>query len=127
MRIDRSTAAWTSAYDIPPSLAAKASPHRYSHEAAFASRANEAGSAINPRLCRRADSSVSSATTRAYTIGSAQACGTGPSIRVASGLRQHARARTIEPPSYAAGPELDFVGGDHHRRCLIRADPAHAT
>src|SRR2546423_15690311 len=36
---------------MPPSIVANSSPHRYSQDAAPASLANEAGSAIRPRLC----------------------------------------------------------------------------
>ena len=50
MLADSATAAWTLAYDIPPSIAANSSPQRNSHEAALASRANPSGSAISPRL-----------------------------------------------------------------------------
>src|SRR5437764_11910757 len=35
---------------MPPSIAANSSPHRNSHEAAWASRANDSGSAMRPRL-----------------------------------------------------------------------------
>src|SRR5436305_11293036 len=35
---------------MPPSMAANSSPHRNSHEAAWASRANDSGSAMRPRL-----------------------------------------------------------------------------
>ena len=44
------TAAWTLAFDMPPSTAAKSSPHGNSQAAAPASRAKASGSAINPRL-----------------------------------------------------------------------------
>ena len=50
MLADFATAASTSAYDMPPSIAANSSPQRKSQEAAFASRAKAAGSAISPRL-----------------------------------------------------------------------------
>src|SRR6476661_2967951 len=66
MFADAGTAACTSAYDIPPSIAAKSSPHRKSHDAAFAARANASGSAISSRLCRRPSSSGRSATTKTY-------------------------------------------------------------
>src|SRR6478672_6154156 len=47
---ESATAAWTLAYDIPPSIAANSSPQRNNHEAAFASRAKASGSAMSPRL-----------------------------------------------------------------------------
>src|SRR3954452_20959231 len=47
---DVGTAPWTSAYDIPPSIAANSSPQRYSQDAASDSRAKALGSAIMPRL-----------------------------------------------------------------------------
>ena len=46
---DSGTAACTSTYDIPPSIAANSFLQRYSHKAALS--ANAAGSEINPRLC----------------------------------------------------------------------------
>src|SRR3954462_7928259 len=48
---DTSTARCTSAYDMPPSIAANSSPHKYNHDAARCSRANPAGSSISPVLC----------------------------------------------------------------------------
>src|SRR5436190_15796525 len=63
MFADSATAAWTLAYDIPPSIAAKSSPHRNNHDAAFASRAKASGFAISPRLNLRSAGLWKSATT----------------------------------------------------------------
>jgi len=45
MFVDCGTAAWTCAYDMPTSIAANSSPHKKTHDSAFASRANASGSA----------------------------------------------------------------------------------
>src|SRR5207237_10623413 len=65
---DSGTAAWTLAYDTPPSMAANSSPHRNNHDAAFASRAKAFGSAISPRLNVRSVGLSKSATATTYSL-----------------------------------------------------------
>jgi hypothetical protein len=50
MFADLPTAAWASAYDIPPSIVANSSPQRNSQDAAPALRANASGSAMSSLL-----------------------------------------------------------------------------
>jgi hypothetical protein len=68
MLADSATAALTLAYDIPPSIAAKSSPQRNNHDAAFASRAKASGSAIGPRLNLRSVGLSNSAINTAWCL-----------------------------------------------------------